>query len=483
MDNKWLKIGLVVGGILVLYVAVIIGARLMRGDTATTSTVPTAPIEFWNVFDKTADIQPLLTAFTEQYGIKVNYRSFPDANSYREELLAALASGSGPDVFALHRGQLDKYRALLAPLPAADLGYTADNVRRTFVDVVAKDVLRTPLPDKKTGKATSGEEVLALPLYVDSLGLFYNAAMYKNILAKPSGMPAETWEGVRGEAIRLATRSGTDANAATLTLGGIALGRGDNVSRAADIFSALLLQHGVTTLTTGTTQVRFTQPVSDTLDFLTSFARSPSAATYAWNKDLTAGSAEREIDAFARGKVAMIVGYSYYFDSIESRIAQIQRQAAGTANSAIQMSNVRAMPLPQLTDPRAGGTRATLADYFALTTGKNSKLVHEGWQLILFLTNHDNGQTYFTATKKPSARRDLLEAESADVIRGAFATQAVYADTLAIPDSDKYTTTVKTMLDTVSDGKLMVSAAVSAGETYLNCLLGGTTDCTFGGGN
>ena len=472
------KIVAVVGGIVVLYIMIVVGIKMMRGPDPSTNASSNATLEFWNVFDKSGDMRPLLDKFTAQYGTKVNYRSFPDSESYREALLTELATGYGPDVFAVHRSWVGKYRKLLAPLPAADLGISVTKIQGNFVDVVGNDFFLAPLPDPKKPNAKSAAmEVLGLPMYLDTLGLFYNDTVFKHVLAKPSGRPETTWDGVVADVTKITTRDVT--NPEQLALSGIALGTGSNIIRAPDIFAALLLQKGVTSILSGGA-VKFGAPGAVVLDFLTHFSRNTRYPEYTWNAEVSAGTPEKEVDAFARGQVAMIAGYSYYRERVASLVGQLQRKLT---RGTVSPSTIRAAPFPQEVSADGANQKIALADYFALSAGKNSKLTHEAWNLILFLTSKDVQKEYVAATRKPASRRDVLTAQVEDSELSAFAEQAVYAAGFDFGDRDKFALAVRAMLDTVTAGDLTVPQAITLGEKYLTCLLNGAADdngCQFG---
>ncbi|MCF7836729.1 extracellular solute-binding protein [Candidatus Gracilibacteria bacterium] len=447
MQAKLFKLLLVLGGIILVWILAFF--ILGKKDVG-----PTTKIEFWNVFDTTETMEPFLKDFTSRTGIRVNYRNFTDLKDYRETLLLELASGGGPDVLAVHATWIPKYRSLLLPLPV-ELG-SAEMVSRDFLDAVAGTVIfKEEVSEKelKQGRVVK-DEVFALPMYLDTLALFYNQPLFRNILSKPYPAPELTWAGVRDDAMKLSTKDLTDSEG--FRLAGIALGRADNISRGVDIFYDLYHQFGGQNLSAaGREQVRddagkVYNPLSVSLEFLTAFSRDSRNQEYSWNSKMGLAAPEKELHAFARGKVAMMVGYSYYYDEIQKLLGQTNR----FGDQVIPISAVKIAPLPQVRDPLEGNPKTAIADFFALAVAKSSAKPFASWQLILDLTARDSQSKYFTATKKSTSRRDLVEAQKADSIFGVFAEQAVYADVLPVADDELFDAAVADVLNRVSDGEL-----------------------------
>jgi maltose-binding protein MalE len=146
----------------------------------------------------------------------------------------------------------------------------------------------------------------------------------------------------------------------------------------------------------------------------------------------------------------MVVGYSYYYEEIQKLLGQTNR----FGDAAIPISSVKIAPLPQVRDPLEGNPKTAIADFFALSVAKSSAKPFASWQLVLDLTSRDSQSKYFTATKKSTSRRDLIEAQKANPIFGVFAEQAVYADVLPVADDELFDAAVADVLDRISDGAI-----------------------------
>ena len=287
-------------------------------------------------------------------------------------------------------------------------------------------------------------------MYLDTLAIYFNKTLFRNVLSKPYPAPELMWAGVREDVIALTAEDSDDPEG--FRLAGIALGRTDNITRGIELFYTLYLQLGGQNLTEASKERerddfgKAYQPLAATVDFLTSFSRNPRNQEYSWNSKIAAEAPEKELNAFVRGKVAMIAGYSYYFEEIKNLIRQQKK--------SIEISEVGIAPFPQIHDPQAGNPKVVLADFFALAVAKSSENPLESWQLILELTGNSAQEEYFEITKKPTSRRDLIEEQKEDSLFGIFAEQAVYADTLAIADDKLFAEAVADILNRVSDGEI-----------------------------
>lgn len=433
MQKKLLKIFAVIGGLIAVWLLIF----FIFGNQGKNAGVT---LEFWGVFDTSDQMQPLLDDFTDKTGIKVNYRSFTDLEDYRDTLLIQLAAGEGPDVFMVHSTWLPKYKNFLRTLPA-DFGYPLANVATDFVDAVGQTLI---LAD-----ANGIDQLFGLPMYVDSLALFYNKTYFRNVLTKAYSAPELTWNGVRDDSIGLTQVQSSSPTG--FRLAGIALGRADNISRGVDIFYAMYHQLGGGDLTVGGSVS--SQAVSAALEFATNFTRNPVNQEYSWNSRITADLPDQEISAFARGRVAMILGFSYYYDAIKEML--------GSGNGSIGIDEVAVAPLPQLGDPLVGNAKVAVADFFALAAAKSSDVPNDAWRLIMDLTSRESEEKYFQATKKPTSRRDLINSEKSDPAVGVFAEQAVYADTLQLADDQVFDAAVASVLNRIADGKLTPTAGAS----------------------
>ena len=114
-------------------------------------------ISFWGTLAEKI-ISPVLEEFSQNYeNIKVGYRQI-DSKIYIDELIKALAAGTGPDVFLLPQDQIIKQKDLVFVLDAKT--YPLRTFHDNFADI--SELYIRP------------EGIAGLPLYIDPLVLYWN---------------------------------------------------------------------------------------------------------------------------------------------------------------------------------------------------------------------------------------------------------------------------------------------------------------------
>ncbi len=182
-------------------------------------------LEVWGIIDDSDAYTQLLGPYRQinPYVGDITYRKL-SVDTYKQDLLDALAAGKGPDIFMIQNRWLPAFADKI--VPAQDYITDERAFRETFVDVVGNDFIGA---DKK---------IYGVPLSVDSLALYYNKDM---LAAAGITTPPTTWEELAKDAQLL---SKVD-NFGNITQSGVALGTAYNVNRAADVLTAMMLQAGV----------------------------------------------------------------------------------------------------------------------------------------------------------------------------------------------------------------------------------------------
>jgi ABC-type glycerol-3-phosphate transport system substrate-binding protein len=128
------------------------------------------PLTVWGPIDS----EDTVTRAAQGLNYQIAYERI-DPAKYESTLVNALASGEGPDVFMVHSSWLPKHFAKLLPAPAAAItGAAFDSLYPT---VATQDFA----PDGI---------VYALPLYIDTLTLFYNKDLFDSA---GIAVPPKTW--------------------------------------------------------------------------------------------------------------------------------------------------------------------------------------------------------------------------------------------------------------------------------------------------
>ncbi len=418
------------------------------------------PLEVWGVYDDSDafnEINQLYKAYNPKVS-EVDYRKISADNEreFEQELVDALANGKGPDIILFKNSWLPKHQSKLAPLPSSEAQLA--NFKQNFADVARQDFVWE-------------NQIYAMPLYCDTLALYYN----REILNQEGIVyPPSTWEEVKREAEKL---SKIDENG-DIRQSAIALGRSSNppagVNRASDILMLLMMQAGARMNSEGGRLVNFetsefsgSNPGADALSFYTQFSQGGSDF-YSWNSRM-----DYSIDSFAYGRTAMMMGYSYMADTLKKKNPKLRFEIASA-------------PQIDLED------KVNLASYWGMAVLKNKTIkpspqtgnytnedrVKEAWNYIQFVTQKprvqglpfDPTEKYLEMTEKPTARRDLIEKQKKDEDLRIFAEQVLTARSWKRPDDVAVDKIFDEMINEVVIGKKTVGEAISSATIRINSL-------------
>lgn len=408
--------------ILLISISSLSGCRTKFGSNSTPQEDIT--LTFYGLFDSEDIYQPLIQQYeAENKNVNIIYKKFTNPDDYLDLIVNELAQGEGPDIFMMHNTWFPKNYKKLTPAP--DTIVNPDIFRSLFVDVTAEDLI---IPDD-----SGVEQIWGMPLYVDTLALYYNDAYLEE--AVPSrGRPGETWEEIASDVTQL---NREDKSFSRFERAGIAMGRTDNILRAFDIIMMLMLQYDVNFYSDDLTKVAFSsdENAMNALELYASFAL-PSQKNYSWNEYLAdADSDEKEIETFASGQLSMMLGYSYAYDDIVNEISTLKSKGEKT----IDISDVKIQETPQVYDPNTSAeTRKAYASYFVPVVSRTSQHSEEAWSFLASLVSEDNLSYYNEETHRPSALRSLISDEMEDPIYGTFAAQVGYAKSVPMSDQKKY---------------------------------------------
>ena len=384
-------------------------------------------LDVWGVFDDESDFAPLIAAYRQAHpNITIKYRKFR-YEEYEQELLNALAEDRGPDIFSIHNTWLGKYKTKIEPMPATitlpyqfmrgtikkelitEMRTTASikpaSIRQSFIDVVGGDVIRTDVGTDEERKLNP-EQVIGLPLSVDTLVMFYN----QDLLNRADiALPPEDWKTFVADVAKI-TRVNDKGE---IIVAGAALGTAENIPRFSDILAVLMMQNGAVmankdgypTFNAIPTQYAKEKvvPGVDAIIFYTDFA-NPNKQAYTWNKDMADA-----LEEFTSGRVAFFFGYSYHIPQIKTRSPQLRWNIA---------------PIPQ-TD--AENNKVNFANYWVETVSKKTKFTNEAWDFIQFAASKQGASIYLKAAQKPTALKALIDEQKNDPVIAPFASSLLTA--------------------------------------------------------
>ena len=384
-------------------------------------------LNYWRVYDGNDTFAPLIANFNQVHPyIKINYKKLR-YDEYEQALIEAFAVDKGPDIFSVHNTWLGKYKSkgLIVPsplemkvavpvevgtvqkqiIPEARIikGLTYRDIENKFVDAVYKDVVFTDR--NKKGEIT--KSVYGLPLYIDTLAMYYNKDLFNN-----AGIttPSLYWNRKFQQDVKKLTKQDVKGN---IIQSGAALGGSDNIERFSDILSTLMMQNGTQMMTPGgavsfnsvpeNTKDKNYNPGLEALRFYTDFA-NPGKEVYSWNDSL-----DNSVNLFADGKLAMLFAYSYHLPIIKAKNPKL---------------NFNISKLPQI---EGNDEKVNFANYWVEVVSNKTKNIDAAWRFVQFITEEKQAKLYFEKTQKPTALRSLVTEQVENFDVGIFAEQVLTA--------------------------------------------------------
>lgn len=419
-------------------------------------------LTYYRMFDDSDVFDPMIQQYeTDHPGLKIHYKKFSNFDDYQKVILNEMAEGQGPDIFSMPNSWFISNYRKISPMP--EKYGTPNDFSATFAGVTGKDLIR---PD-----ADGIVRIYGLPMSVDTLALYYNKAYFEDKLPS-KGKPSGTWEGIKENVSALVKMD----NSSNFEIAGIALGRSDNISKAVDILYLLFLQNGLQFYNENISEAVFAEnqgssagfPSVNALNLYTSFA-DKNNKSYSWNESVVASNEfGQEVSAFAAGKVAMIIGYSYTYDLILNSINKLNSNGV----KPIDKGDIEIAPIPQLYDSNVSTEkRVTYSNYFAETVSRNSKNADLAWDFLTFLTTKKNLQLYFKATHRPTSRRDMIEDQKKDPIYGVFAGQIGYGASFPIVDMASYKNIFSAVISKINSGGGIIHDEFANAQNLINEIL------------
>lgn len=458
-------------GVVVLFgsMTILSGCGLRDNSQGTPYSMP---LEVWGVFDDSDAYTPL---FQQYRGVNpfignISYRKFGE-ETYKKELLSALAAGNGPDIFAIRNSWMGEFQDKIVPAPEYQV--TEKEVRDHFVDVVAYDFIDP-----------SDQKIYGLPLSVDSLALYYNRDIFN---AAGITTPPKTWQ----ELLAMTPKLTQIDQYGNIIQSALAFGTSDNVNRAPAILLGLMFALGAE-IDDQYGRVNFfrTDAAQKAFEYYMLFSDVRSSA-YTWNANM-----HYSIDAFYEGRLAMMVNYSWRYETLRQKNAKL---------------NMAVAPFPRF----EGMVPQNYADYWTFVVAKNHDISsenqniekmlpadkgirnelrkHEAWQLLTYMAMpHPEGQItirngltgnpavftlafdpaekYLEWTRKPAARRDLIEKQRSDPVLGPFAVANLTAKNFRQVDADAIEKIINDIIRSVNLGEIPLKEGLSLMQQRIGTL-------------
>lgn len=422
--------------IIVFIACAVLGVLVFAGVVPIGAAKKVNPLQgnvtLWGTESTTA-MNPLISAFnTANPTVILKYvQKFPE--TFNQDLLEALASGVGPDLFILPDNLAYSYSDKIYPIP-----YT-----------------NYPLVNFKSVYASAGEVfltqkgILALPLSIDPLMMYYNRDTLNanNIVYPPS-----SWD----EFLEMVSKMTLKDDTNQIVKSAVALGQFSNVTNAKDILATLFMQSGnpivsqkeggYFTTTFGDTEDDYSD-LSPVLSFYTNFA-DPLKKTYSWNKSLPPSR-----DFFSADKLAFYFGFA----------SELQDLINKNPNQ-----NFAVAPIPQV---KNGNLKATNAHVNGIAVSAFSKNLATSYGVAALLASGDFAKNYVALLGVAPARRDLLALKPEDDYYPIIYSSALISKSWLDPSPIDSDNVFRLMVDGVLSNSLTPKEAINQASGRLNLLL------------
>ncbi len=425
---------LIIIGSVVFVVLLAIGVftGILPGARTLTQTAPEVSLTIWGTDDRELFNENLNNYETLRTNVRVKYTEL-DPETYEQTVINALAAKSGPDIIMFNNSWLVKHYDKIIPLNETQL--TQKSFQEMFPEVVGQDF--SPI-----------DKIYALPLYIDTLALFYNRDTFDK---KGIALPPKDWLDFQNLIPKLNEK---DLSGNFLKEAAAIGGSENNIDKASELLMLLMLQSGAKMTNEDFSQASFSQSVEgkypgmDALSFYAKFS-DPEDIYYTWNEKMA-----NSLDNFANGNTAMIFNYS---------------SSAGKIKSKNPFLNFKAAEMPQ---PTGSDKSVNYPDYWGLAVTNNSKNSDWAWDLILYLTANDNAaEKYLLTSNRPPATRSLIQKYINHPTLGIFAKQALSARSWPQVDEKQNSAIFSQMIEAVVGKQLNQRDALLQAEREVTELM------------
>ena len=409
-------------GILVFSGAIPIGSNSQSGALGTVVLWGTVPAEI---------ISTPLQNFNDTHPTFVVKYVQKSGTTFDHDLLEALASGTGPDMFLMSDNLAYHYANKILAIPYTS--YPLSTFKNVFAG--AGEVFLT------------SKGILAFPLSVDPLMMYYNRSILD---ANGIIYPPSTWDDLTSVTPTLTKKD----NTGKITASAVALGDFSNINHAKDILATLFMQGGnpIVKENNGSfssalnSQIGNFGPAS-MLKFYTDFA-DPNQAVYSWNTSIDNSS-----DAFSNENLAFYFGFA----------SEIKTFISKNPNE-----NFFIAPMPQI---KNATSKLTASRVTGLAISSASKNINTAFTAASLMATSNFASDFASATGVAPVRRDLLAVKGADAYSPIIYNSALYARSWLDPSSADTDNIFSGMINSVLSGSISTSDAIKDADSKLNLLL------------
>ena len=352
-------------------------------------------------------------------------------DTFDQNLLEALASGTGPDMFLLPDNLALHYTNKIFTIPYQSI----------------------PLATFKSSYASAGEVflsskgIIALPLVIDPLMMYYNRS---TLDANSIVYPPSTWDDLVSLVPTLTKKD--DAN--KIMKSAVAMGHFSNVTNAKDLLAALFMQAGDPIIaerdgafTSVLGKASGARDLGPFLKFYTDFA-DPLNSVYSWNKSFPSS-----VDTFSSEDLAFYFGFASELTSLVNKNPN---------------QNFFVAPMPQI---KNSNFKLTSAHVTGIAISSSSKNFNTAFVAANLMSGGSFASKLANALGVAPARRALLAVKPADAFSPIFYNSALFAKSWLDPSPKDTDIIFNNMVENVLSGNLMATDSIDDASSKLHFLL------------
>lgn len=420
--------GIIFGAIVLVTIALLIITGFLpglRGDESAGGN-----ILMWGFTEDSVFNNPLHEFSQSRPNVIVKYQR-KTMEDFESDLLNAIARGESPDLVVFPSEFLSKHKDKLSYAPPIQM--TEKELTQQYVEA-AKSFLGPK------------NEVMGIPLYGDSLILYYNRDIFTQNLVT---LPPKTWDEFLAGAQKMSTKD----ESGNILISGAAMGRASNINNATAILAALFMQSGERIVNDQGAVVlgdlpqdsnASVRPAESALRFFADFA-NPIKSAHSWSAALPEAR-----DAFTAGKLAMYIGYAGEYNLIASKNPHLNFAVSTLPQLSLQVRPVTSGVLYSLAVPRA------------------SKSQSLAWTLAKFLGSAKISTMVADSRNGVSPRRDVIPTYSGNSVKSVFAESILALRIWNNPDPVKSEVILKALIEDLALGKSTMRDALDKAKAKFN---------------
>lgn len=388
----------------------------------------TGSVTIWGVLPY-RQVKGTMEALEQQNeGLRLNYLEKKPA-SLQNDLVNALASGKGPDIFMMSPGEVAENLDRLYIVPYAN--YSETSYRGNFID--AADIFLTE------------NGILAFPVFINPMVMYYNRdTLTSNYITQPP----TTWDALE----KLAPTLSIKDDAGKIKQSMVAFGTTNNTSYPFDILLLKIFQAGNPIIYQAgnewVAKPNLNNSLADALSWYVNFSNTTNSV-YSWNQSLP-----KDRDFFTAGNLAFYFGYLTEYADIREKNPNL---------------NFGVTTVPQISDT---SKKVNYGQMYSIGISKISKNLPGAIGVANLLTSKDIAPRILGDNYAP-VRRDLLSQKPKDdAQRTLLFNSAIISKTFFDPDASQTNKLLLRTVDQVNAGTKDISSGVEAINSSLQTMVG-----------